>query len=62
MSSSIEQSWFIQGMVKATTDMWLKGWDERNGGNVSLRLFPEDVEPYRQFLSGDRVVEILIRR
>jgi rhamnulose-1-phosphate aldolase len=58
MSSSIEQSWFIQGMVKATTDMWLKGWDERNGGNVSLRLFPEDVEPYRQFLAEDRVVEI----
>jgi rhamnulose-1-phosphate aldolase len=58
MSSPIEQSWFIKGMIKATTDMWLKGWDERNGGNVSLRLFAEDIEPFRQFLAGDRVVEI----
>ncbi len=44
---TILSSWFVQGMVKATTDMWLKGWDERNGGNVSLRLTPEDVAPYR---------------
>ena len=34
---SIIDSWFVQGMIKATSDMWLKGWDERNGGNVSLR-------------------------
>src|ERR1039457_6044055 len=55
---TILSSWFVQGMVKATTDMWLKGWDERNGGNVSLRLSPEDLEPYRQFLAGGRFVEI----
>lgn len=36
-------TWFVDAMVKATTDMWEKGWDERNGGNVSLRLLPEDV-------------------
>ncbi len=23
-------SWFIKGMIKATYDMWLKGWDKRN--------------------------------
>ena len=44
----ILSSWFVQGMVKATSDMWLKGWDERNGGNVSLRLDAADVEPYRE--------------
>ena len=31
---NITQSWFVQGMIKATTDAWLKGWDERNGGNL----------------------------
>jgi rhamnulose-1-phosphate aldolase len=41
-----EDSPFITGMVKATTDMWLKGWDERNGGNVSYRLVEADVAPY----------------
>lgn len=42
---SLLSSWFVQDMVKATSDMWLKGWDERNGGNVSLRLTLEDVAP-----------------
>jgi rhamnulose-1-phosphate aldolase len=50
LGNSIEQSWFIRGMVKATSDMWLKGWDERNGGNVSLRLYPEDLEPFKYSL------------
>lgn len=42
----MEHSWFVNGMMKATADMWLKGWDERNGGNVSLRLLDSDVAPY----------------
>lgn len=42
----IDESWFVAAMVKATTDMWLKGWDERNGGNISLRLLDEDMAPY----------------
>lgn len=52
-------AWFVQGMIKATTDMWLKGWDERNGGNVSLRLLPEDVAPYQaDFYAQPRTVEL----
>lgn len=35
---TITHSWFVQGMIKATSDAWLKGWDERNGGNLTLRL------------------------
>lgn len=35
---NITDSWFVQGMIKATSDAWLKGWDERNGGNLTLRL------------------------
>jgi rhamnulose-1-phosphate aldolase len=51
---SIEESWFVKAMIKATTDMWLKGWDERNGGNVSLRVLEEDLAPYRESLTGNR--------
>jgi rhamnulose-1-phosphate aldolase len=58
MSDSIETSWFVQAMAKATSDMWLKGWDERNGGNVSLRLSAEDIAPFQQLLKEDRVVAI----
>lgn len=45
-SLRIEQSWFVAEMIRVTTDMWRKGWDERNGGNVSLRLTAEDITPY----------------
>ncbi len=52
-------AWFVQGMIKATTDMWLKGWDERNGGNVSLRLLPEDIAPYQaDFYTEPRIVAL----
>lgn len=53
-----EDSWFVQDMVKATSDMWLKGWDERNGGNVSLRLLDEDVAPYLAHWSGTRLAPL----
>ncbi|MBW1251678.1 MULTISPECIES: rhamnulose-1-phosphate aldolase [Pantoea] len=50
---------FVQGMVKVTSDMWLKGWDERNGGNVSLRLLPEEVAPFAaDFYAQPRCVEL----
>lgn len=56
---AIQSSWFIQGMIKATSDMWRKGWDERNGGNISLRLLAEEVEPYRgDFAAQPRNVEL----
>ena len=37
---------FVRGMIKATSDARLKGWDERNGGNLTLRLDEADIEPY----------------
>lgn len=56
---NILNSWFVQGMIKATHDMWLKGWDERNGGNVSLRLLDDDVASYKSdFYQNPRHVEI----
>ncbi|HCW98746.1 MAG TPA: rhamnulose-1-phosphate aldolase [Pantoea sp.] len=56
---SILSSWFVQGMVKATSDMWLKGWDERNGGNVSLRLLEEETAPFAgDFYAEPRCVEL----
>ncbi|WP_017349470.1 rhamnulose-1-phosphate aldolase [Pantoea sp. A4] len=56
---AILSSWFVQGMVKATSDMWLKGWDERNGGNISLRLLDEEVQPFSaDFYDEPRCVEL----
>lgn len=44
---NIIDAWFVQGMIKATSDAWLKGWDERNGGNLTLRLDADDIAPWR---------------
>jgi len=58
LRNQIEESWFVRAMVKATSDMWLKGWDERNGGNVSLRIDAEDIKPYRQHFTAVRELEL----
>lgn len=38
--------WFVQGMIKVIFDVWLKGWDECNGGNLMLCLDEVDIEFY----------------
>ncbi|WP_218668315.1 rhamnulose-1-phosphate aldolase [Sediminibacillus massiliensis] len=47
---------FVQEMMDATYDMWRFGWDERNGGNISLLLEEEEVLAY---LDPDRVIRTI---
>jgi rhamnulose-1-phosphate aldolase len=35
---------FVRGFIRLTEDAWLKGWHERNGGNLSYRIKPEEVK------------------
>ena len=44
MKRNVLEASFMKDMIKVTHDMWLKGWDERNGGNVTYRIKTEDVE------------------
>ena len=37
---------FLTEMVRTATEMYRHGWDERNGGNISLLLKPEEVGEY----------------
>ncbi len=37
---------FVVEMVRTATTMYAHGWDERNGGNISLLLTEADVAPY----------------
>ena len=37
---------FMVEMIRTTTEMYRHGWDERNGGNVSLLLEEKDVAEY----------------
>ncbi|MGS6285456.1 rhamnulose-1-phosphate aldolase, partial [Enterobacter asburiae] len=43
---TITTSWFVPGMIKGPSDAWVKGWDERNGGNLTVGLDDADIEPF----------------
>ncbi|MCM1135762.1 MAG: rhamnulose-1-phosphate aldolase [Clostridium sp.] len=42
---------FVRGFIKMADDGFQQGWHERNGGNLSYRLKPEEVEEIRPRLS-----------
>lgn len=50
---NILNAWFVEGMIKATSDAWLKGWDERNGGNITMRLDETDIAPFSADFHGE---------
>ncbi|MCI8959870.1 MAG: rhamnulose-1-phosphate aldolase [Lachnospiraceae bacterium] len=35
---------FVQGFIRMANDGWEQGWHERNGGNLSYRVKPEEVQ------------------
>lgn len=37
---------FLTALERTTSNMYRLGWDERNGGNISLMLSEEEVAPY----------------
>lgn len=45
MKDILTAPWMVE-MIRTTTEMYRHGWDERNGGNVSLMLEKRDVEDY----------------
>lgn len=44
---------FVEGFIRMANDGWEQGWHERNGGNLSYRIKPEEVEEVRSFLKED---------
>lgn len=45
MKDILKAEWMVE-MIRTTTEMYNHGWDERNGGNVSLLLDEKDVKQY----------------
>lgn len=43
---------FVQGFIKCAEDGYRQGWHERNGGNLSYRLKPTEVEIIRPRLNN----------
>lgn len=52
MKEILSAPWMVD-MVRTATEMYRHGWDERNGGNISLLLEEEQVRPY---LAPGRIV------
>lgn len=46
----IVEATFIQGFIRMANDGYLQGWHERNGGNLTYRMKPEEVEDVKQEL------------
>lgn len=42
------ESEFVQGFIRMADDGWNQGWHERNGGNLSYRVKPEEVESVKE--------------
>ncbi len=47
----------MRDISACATDGWQQGWHERNGGNLTYRMSPEEVEQCRPFLTPRRAVE-----
>ena len=45
MKDILTAPWMVE-MIRTATNMYNHGWDERNGGNISLLLDEEQVSEY----------------
>lgn len=39
---------FVRGFIRMANDGWEQGWHERNGGNLSYRIKPEEVDSVKE--------------
>ncbi|MGT2750521.1 rhamnulose-1-phosphate aldolase [Streptococcus orisasini] len=49
---------YVTNMREVTRESYLRYWDERNGGNVSYRLLPEEVETYEDVMEVSATYEL----
>ena len=45
MKDILTAPWMVE-MIRTAENMYRQGWDERNGGNISLRLKEDEVAEY----------------
>lgn len=39
---------FVKGFIRMANDGWEQGWHERNGGNLSYRIKPEEIDSIKE--------------
>jgi rhamnulose-1-phosphate aldolase len=55
---SSDEAPFIKEMAEITHHMWMQGWDELNGGNISYLLDKDEVEKYINVLEPQRIINL----
>ena len=53
---SILEAPFLTEMIRTATNMYQHGWDERNGGNISLMLEEAQLREYLDLSSVHRII------
>lgn len=56
--TSFGKSQFVQQICKVSQAAYQQGWDERNGGNISVRLTPEEVQAFDDVATVHRVIPL----
>ena len=51
---SITNVKFVQEFVRMCNDGWQQGWHERNGGNLSYRIKPEEIGQIQEYLTQNK--------
>lgn len=46
-ASFLSEAQFVRGMARLCSDGWAQGWHERNAGNLSYRLLPDEAQVLR---------------
>ena len=54
----LEDMKFIKNFKKITEDAWLKGWHERNGGNITYRLTEDEVAGIKDFINEENTIHV----
>jgi len=48
----ILQSVFLSDIIRVSGQIYAKGWGEANGGNISIRITPEEMVPFAECLTS----------
>ena len=48
---------FVQGYIRMANDGWEQGWHERNGGNLTYRMKPEEVKAKKHYHCFEELLE-----
>ena len=48
---SVLDTKFVQGFIRMCDDGFKQNWHERNGGNLSYRIKPEEVDEVKEILT-----------